>query len=260
MILEIIIKGKIPELLNKNIKYDILMEKFYEYYKLSFKIKSKKEVDNILKRIDIFKNIEILNTSIEADDRKIELPNGINISLVGYKNQVYPNKKEIFLKKGLAFGGFHPTTIMCMELLIELLMQNIHINNAFDLGTGNGILAILANKLGIRDICAVDIDFQSCLECKDNIYTNKTQDNIKLICGTNECIKGLFDLIITNIIFHTLKLITKDITKKLNQNGFIIMSGFLAHDTNSFLNMLGHGKLIMKKEKEGWGSILWQKK
>ena len=168
-------------------------------------------------------------------------------------------EKEIVLKRGLAFGGYHPTTVMCMELLIDIFREHDDLKNVLDLGTGSGILAIMAKKLGAGQVCAVDLDFQSCTEARYNVMLNGSDGAIKIICGNEDCIKANFDFIMVNIIFHTLERLILDLKSRLTHNGYLIISGFLSADQEKFANLIGKNGVLSTKEKEGWGAILWQK-
>ena len=260
MRLEVILKGKGIERVIRQINFSFSMEKDRNYFRLSFPLNKTEEVDCILKSLNniLGEDVQVINTSIESEKDVMELANGYRILMTSSNNLMLPEEKEIILKKGLSFGGFHPTTKMCLELLIKAAAKYSNLNKVLDLGTGSGILAIMAKKLGIKDVYAIDIDFQSCIECRDNAILNGYYD-IKVICGSELSIKGIFDLIMVNIIFHTLKEIMKNVTDMLKPKGLVILSGFLAPDKGSFIRILGRGNVLDIKEEEGWGAILWQK-
>ena len=260
MELEVISVGKDVQEKIKIINKKYIFEKGSRFSRIVFFVKKFEEIDEILKKIDklLSEDFQILNTSIVSEKDSAVISSGYKISFLGLEEKREPEPKEIVLKRGLAFGGFHPTTIMCLELISKVIPKRT-CGRVLDLGAGNGILSIMAKVCGAKDIYAVEIDFDSCLECKENIVLNKCQKEIRLICGSEACIKGKFEVILVNIIFHTLKDILKHILDRLVKGGFLIASGFLAHDTDEFVHLLGAGTLLEKREKEGWGAILWQK-
>ncbi|RLB10411.1 MAG: hypothetical protein DRG27_03065 [Deltaproteobacteria bacterium] len=260
MKLEVILKT--PEIAHivKDIPYKSSIKKDANFFKLCFFIKENREIDRILSLLDqrITEEDQLLNTSLMPEHNFIILPCGFKISFVESTKKKRVKDKEILLKRGIAFGGFHPTTIMCLELIKKVVKKDLP-GRILDLGTGSGILSIMAEKLGAKKIYAIDIDFDSCLECKENIRLNACNE-IEIICGTEASIKGKFTLIMVNIIFHTLREILVHLRYMLENEGFLVISGFLANDTNEFIQLLNSGTVLEKMEKEGWGAILWQKK
>jgi len=261
MKLEVILTGENIEKAIQGISYDFHIGKDDRYHRLSFPLKNREEIDYVLKSLDSIlpKEIQVLNTSIILEQGYLELPYGYRVFFIGPEDTPSVREKDIVLKRGLSFGGYHPTTIMCIELLMKLLSKHNSFEKILDLGTGSGILAIMAKKLKTADVYAVDVDFQSCIEAKYNTTLNGYSDAIKIVCGDEHCIKGKFDLIMANIIFHTLEELIKKLTYMLSPNGYLIISGFLAADTGRFAELLGKKGLSATKEKEGWGAILWQK-
>ncbi|RLB07008.1 MAG: hypothetical protein DRG27_06865 [Deltaproteobacteria bacterium] len=260
MKLEVILKTSEIDHIVKDIPYEVSIKKDSNFLRLYFLVKEDKEIDKILKLIDcrLREEDQLLNTCLMPEHSFITLSYGFKIAFLEEITKKQVKEKEILLKRGIAFGGFHPTTVMCLELLKKAIEKSSS-KRVLDLGTGSGILSIMAEKLGASKIYAVDIDFDSCLECKENIQLNRC-NNIEVICGTERSVKGRFDLIMANIIFHTLKGILKDLRNMLKNNGFLIISGFLANDTDNFSQLLGSGIVLERMEKEGWGALLWQKK
>ncbi len=263
MRLEVILAGEAIEETLQRIDRNFSIEKDDWYHKLLFPLRDTEEINHILKILDsvLVQGVQVLNTSIVLEQVPLKLPCDYRVSFVGPGDTPSPNKKEVILKKGLSFGGYHPTTVMCMELLMELIPERNSLKKALDLGTGNGILAIMAKRLEIEDICAVDMDLQSCIEARHNAIINGyNRDEIKIVCGNEDCIKDGFDLIMANIIFHTLEGLIERLTYMLRTGGYLIISGFLSPDTERFARLAGKNGLLTTREKEGWGALLWQKK
>jgi len=244
----------------KKLPHKFLLKDEKRFFVASFKVKEEREIDKILKTISyiIPEDIQILNTSILPERGFFELPSGYRISFITSDEIRSPDSNEIILKRGIAFGGFHPTTLMCLELIAKLFKEN-EIKKALDLGAGSGILSIMAKRCGAERVYAVEIDPDSWIECKENIMLNGYEDEIYLVCGSEKCIKGRFDLIMANIIFHTLKEIIASLVSMLENKGFLIISGILSSQIRDFINILRKGKVLEIREKEGWGAILWQK-
>src|SRR6201996_5712310 len=104
---------------------------------------------------------------------------------------------EIVIDPKMAFGtGHHETTSMMMDLMLDAGLKD---KKLLDMGCGTGILAILASKLGAKDITAIDYDpvcYESTIE---NSALNDIK-NIKALCGSKEVIPDeQFDVILANI-------------------------------------------------------------
>ena len=161
---------------------------------------------------------------------------------------------EIVITPKMSFGtGHHATTYMVMQLMRELDFTG---KAVFDFGTGTGILAILAEKLGAHSIFAVDNDDWCIENATENIQINQckhiTIDKIDILK-----IESKFDIIIANINKNVI-LQNIDILKNgLEKGGQILLSGLLAEDETDIHNacqLIGfqHKKTISKN---GWIAI-----
>jgi ribosomal protein L11 methyltransferase len=133
-------------------------------------------------------------------------------------------KYEIVIDPKMAFGtGHHQTTSMMMELMLETEFRD---KKVLDMGCGTGILAILAEKLGSREITAIDYDpvcYESTLE---NAALNRMH-HIAALCGSKEAIPNQqFDIILANINRNILLDQLPAYASVLTPNGELFLSGF----------------------------------
>lgn len=136
-----------------------------------------------------------------------------------------PRERIIRLDPGMAFGtGHHPTTKLCLDSLSNLTNTG---DNVLDIGTGSGILAITAAKLGAKSILALDTDPIAIQTAQVNIKTNKVADNIKVKLGTLDSSIGPsnFDLIVANIYSSIIIDLLPQIMNTLKPSGYFILSG-----------------------------------
>ena len=133
------------------------------------------------------------------------------------------------LDPGIAFGtGYHPTTYTCMEALEELVRPGMRL---LDLGTGSGILAITALKLGAESVVALDIDGQAVSAARKNIRRLRLQHQITLAKGSvphQTVPEGTIDLAVANISARGVADRSPFIYRALSPGGMFVASGFLA--------------------------------
>ena len=116
------------------------------------------------------------------------------------------DKLSIILDPGVVFGtGTHPTTQNCLEAL-ELVFARADCTSAIDLGTGTGLLAIAASRLGCPKILAVDLNLLAVSTTHKNIKRNRLQDSVLAVQGRAEdFIDSPSDLVIANIHYDVMK-------------------------------------------------------
>tara|TARA_Y100000992_G_C21260033_1_gene490744 strand:- start:323 stop:1138 length:816 start_codon:yes stop_codon:yes gene_type:complete len=163
---------------------------------------------------------------------------------------------EIIINPKMSFGtGHHETTKLMLYYILELPVNNT--KKLIDVGCGTGILSILSEKKGFRNIDALDIDFLCYNNTKENIKLN----NCKHIKVFNQSIlffnSNKYDFIFANINKNTLLKYISLYVSLLNSNGFLILSGFYSSDLNDIKKeCLIHGlKYCNKKTKNSWIAV-----
>lgn len=131
----------------------------------------------------------------------------------------------IEMDPGMAFGtGTHETTALCVELIEDYYKGG----SLLDVGTGSGILALCAAKLGAENITAVDIDPDAVRVARENAERNGVSDKIDVREG--DLIQGLdqhFDFAAANILAPIVKILLKPMYKHTTPGGMFICSGIL---------------------------------
>ncbi|MCL6511112.1 MAG: 50S ribosomal protein L11 methyltransferase [Anaerolineae bacterium] len=104
----------------------------------------------------------------------------------------------ITLDPGMAFGtGLHPTTQLCAMALEDYVRPGMRV---LDVGSGSGILSILAAKLGAREVLGVDTDDEAVRVGRDNVISNGVADRVTIASGSHEAAAGGYDLVVANIL------------------------------------------------------------
>lgn len=134
---------------------------------------------------------------------------------------------EILITPKMSFGtGHHATTFMMMQLMRTL---NFYQKNILDFGTGTGILAILAEKLGAQKVTAIDNDDWCIENASENIIKNNCTQ-IKIIKNYFLNNENNFAIILANINKNIIEENINLINQSTNKNGDILLSGLLLSD------------------------------
>lgn len=138
--------------------------------------------------------------------------------------QPKPEDLILLLDPGMAFGtGGHPTTRLCMQALEATVKPDMKVA---DIGTGSGILAIAAARLGASRVIATDIDPLACRIAGENIAVNHLSEVIEILDVTSFDAKATdCDLIVANILAGVIIELAPTIAPRLRQGGIFIASG-----------------------------------
>jgi ribosomal protein L11 methyltransferase len=135
---------------------------------------------------------------------------------------------ELVIQPKTSFGtGHHETTASILSLMLSIDFNG---KKVFDYGSGTGILAILAKKLGAETIVANDIDDWAAENINENIGLNQVSDITFIHGDLSKVSDNDFDVILANINRNVLQASMSDMAALLNKNGQIIISGFYESD------------------------------
>jgi ribosomal protein L11 methyltransferase len=163
-------------------------------------------------------------------------------------------RHEIIITPKMSFGtGHHATTWMMMKEMASLDLTG---KKVFDFGTGTGILAILAEKLGASEVLAIDYDDWCIQNATENIETNDCR-RITLMKGDTADVLHQFDVILANINRNIIEDNLQYLAKNLVNNGQLLLSGLLAGDEEPIINQLTGLKLNPTSvlHRSGWIAI-----
>jgi ribosomal protein L11 methyltransferase len=133
---------------------------------------------------------------------------------------------EVVLDPGMAFGtGTHPTTSLCLAAMDRFLAARPGAA-VLDVGTGSGLLAIAARKLGAGRVVGTENDPAALRVARENAERNGV--TLELALALPEAVPGAFDLVVANILANTLVELAPAIAEKVGSGGALLLSGLLA--------------------------------
>jgi ribosomal protein L11 methyltransferase len=150
------------------------------------------------------------------------------------------------LDPGMAFGtGQHPTTLMCLRALEELLRPGMDV---LDLGTGSGILALAAARLGAASVLALDIDLQAVAAARDNVRLNRLGAVVQVEeGGLDGAARAAFDLAMANINAAVIVEMAPALAEVLRAGGVLVVAGFSAESAERVVGALTSTGLVVER-------------
>ena len=158
---------------------------------------------------------------------------------------------DILIEPKMSFGtGHHATTHMMVSEILKLEIKN---KSVLDIGTGTGILAILAAKKGAIKITAIDHDKWSFSNCMENLALNKI-NHVNVIYGETEKLKKeTFNLLLANINKPVILKELNSWNKLLEPDGNMLLCGILTEDENEIaMNLPDNLKIVKKRNLNQW--------
>jgi len=185
---------------------------------------------------------------------------------VGEKTVIVPSWEEykaeendviVQLDPGEAFGtGQHGTTKGAVLALEKYVTEGCSV---LDVGTGSGILSIVASKLGAEKVLGVDLDSVAVQVAEDNVEFNGCNNVVTIKQGDLVSgVDGKFDVVVANILKEVIALLLPDLNKVLAYKGKFISSGFVTkfeHEVVSALEKHGH-RIVERYVVEDWVTLV----
>lgn len=171
-----------------------------------------------------------------------------------------PHQIVIKMNPKQAFGtGTHITTQLMLMVMERVLLSEMSV---LDVGTGSGILSIVASKFGASNVCATDISDDAIASAKKNLALNDI-DNVELKqANLLTGVKGKYDLILANMLAEILYQLIPHLSDHLARNGSVIMSGIDCEQLSRIEKLLSENGFTvnLKIQEKRWFCILVSQK
>ena len=162
----------------------------------------------------------------------------------------------IIVVPSTGFGtGHHASTRLCLDLMQEI---PVHGRTVLDIGTGSGVLAIAAARLGARAVIAVDNDADAVAAARENLALNDVDAQVRLDCADFRTVDVLrADIVVANLAGELLRRAAADVVLRANAGGDLIVSGMLAEEEAAVAAAFGSAgaKLRAAKSEDEWVAL-----
>jgi ribosomal protein L11 methyltransferase len=168
------------------------------------------------------------NAQWEADYQPVVVPGWCTVR-AHFHPPATDTPHEVVVTPKMSFGtGHHATTWLMLEAMKRIDFRN---KTVLDFGTGTGVLAILAAKLGASKVLAIDNDAWSVENACENVEMNSVAQAVEVVAGSLEVtpVKA-YDIILANINRHVLLEYMEQMHGLLTHEGIALISGLLAED------------------------------
>lgn len=163
----------------------------------------------------------------------------------------------ILIQPSMGFGtGHHATTRLCLAALqaIELGGRRV-----LDVGTGSGVLAIAARRLGAGRVVAVEVDEDALASARENVHLNQLEGLIELRAGDFRVLRDLdADVIVANLSGALLERAAGDLLQRLAPGGRLIASGYVETEEDPVARAFAASATLARRDREDeWICTTW---
>ena len=217
----------------------------------------------------VFTPLKNQNWATAWQERYEPIPLGERLIIVpSWLENPQPDRLEINMDPGMAFGsGTHPTTQLSL-ILLEKCLDEIKVRQMIDIGSGSGILSIAGCKLGAERVLGVDNDPEVIPVSAANADRNKVSGQVDFQLGSvEEILSGKFGfnqvpLVTANIIAPILtSLFEKGMAEIVSPGGTLLLSGILNEQLPAMLAVITNQQLIVREQSqaEDWIALRVEK-
>jgi ribosomal protein L11 methyltransferase len=167
---------------------------------------------------------------------------------------------EVVILPSMGFGtGHHASTRLCTALLQQLDLSG---RSVLDVGTGSGVLALVALRLGAASVVGVDDDADAVTAAADNLGLNEAADRITLRCADFRRLSSLSADVVTANLTGTLLVRSAGLlASAVRPAGSLIVSGVTAEEEREVVAKLGSGlNLAARLAEDGWVGLRFERR
>ncbi|MBM3779054.1 MAG: methyltransferase domain-containing protein [Acidimicrobiia bacterium] len=162
-----------------------------------------------------------------------------------------PATTLIVIQPSMGFGtGHHATTRLCCAALDAIDLRGARV---LDVGTGSGVLAIAASRLGAVAVLGIDVDEDSMLAARASLALNPGADVTLAVMDVRQATLSPFDLVVANLT-GALLIAATDALQRLSRHR-LILSGFLSEEREDVIRAYAGWAIEREAQEDGWGVV-----
>jgi ribosomal protein L11 methyltransferase len=157
----------------------------------------------------------------------------------------------IIIQPSMGFGtGHHATTRLCLEALQGCDLRG---RCVLDVGTGSGVLALTARRLGAREALGIDVDADAIASARENLAHNPGIDRVRFeVRDLRDDTLPAADVVTANLTGALLSRSARQLTARLRDGGTLIVSGLQPDERNEVFRALSEAPPAWQREEDGW--------
>ena len=175
-----------------------------------------------------------------------------------------PGQVLIEIDPGRAFGtGKHPSTALCLEILELMLSESSRkkmdsVTSVLDVGTGSGILGIVAARLGAGRVLGLDLDHQALEVAEENLRRNGVERIMSVGSIPLHLLDETYDLVIANLTAPVITQMAASLCRCVSPEGWLVLSGILNEQMEEVVKFFQahYFSVIESRSREEWVAIL----
>ena len=197
---------------------------------------------------------------VPSFNKPVRISDHVVVKPPGHRFKPGRNDVVVQIRPGAAFGGGrHPTTRLSVRAIDHVLktIKPDWLNtdcSVLDIGTGSGILAMVAVCLGVRTGLGIDIDPCAVAEAAENVDLNQLHDRLIISDRRIETVDAVYSLVTANLRYPSLKKYYAQITRLTQPDGWVVLSGFRYNEMRDLLKLYEgqHFETVWKDEELDW--------
>ena len=161
---------------------------------------------------------------------------------------------SIIIQPSMGFGtGHHATTRLCLAALQEIDLRN---RSAIDVGTGSGVLALAARRLGAAGVLAIDDDRDAIAAAEENVALNHASRIALEVVDFRSSSIGQFDIVMANLTGGLLIAAASRLESFAVSSGYLVLSGLMDHEERDALAAFSGCRVELRSSEDEWVCVV----
>jgi ribosomal protein L11 methyltransferase len=169
-----------------------------------------------------------------------------------------PRQIQIVIRPSMGFGtGHHATTRLCVAAL-----QTIDLTGkvVLDVGTGSGVLAIAADRLGAASAVGIDVDADAIQSARENLSLNPAAERVRFeVADLTSAALPAADVLLANLTGALLQRSAPALVAAVKPGGIMILSGLQAHERDDVVRAFAAAETVWERDEESWVGLAMKK-